>query len=91
MMSFLHQKEEKVDLVTQENNNMKVTIIEKQDFEGNKLKQSLERVCYPDMEEIAHIHIGYRAERIRLECEFGRKDIPKLLAFLNNAQYCFGV
>ena len=72
-------------------NKMKVTIIERQDFEGRQLKQSIERVFYPkDMEELSHTPIGFRAKRIRLECEFDEKDIPKLLAFLQNSQPCFG-
>jgi len=70
---------------------MKVTIIERQDFEGKQLKQSIERVCYPkNMDELSYIPIGFRAKRIRLECEFDEKDIPNLLAFLQNSEPCFG-
>lgn len=68
---------------------MKVIIIEKQNFEEKQLKQSIERVCYPkDMKELSHIPIGFRAKRIRLECEFDEKDIPNLLTFLQNSQIC---
>lgn len=70
---------------------MKVVIIERQDFKGTQLKQSIERVCYPDnMDELSNIPRGVRAKRIRLECEFDEKDIPKLLTFLQNSQQCFG-
>lgn len=70
---------------------MKVTIIEGEVFNGTQLKQSIERVFYPkNMDELSGIPVGFRAKRIKLECEFDEKDIPKLLAFLQNSQPSFG-
>lgn len=71
---------------------MKVTIIERQYFDGNQLKQSNERIFYPkDMDELSIIPIGYKAKRIKLECEFDQNDIQKLFTFLRNSKPCFGI
>jgi len=68
---------------------MKVTIIEKQYFEGKTLRQSTERVFFPkDMDELSRVPLGYIAKRIRMECEFEEKDIPKLIEFLQYSQSC---
>jgi hypothetical protein len=69
---------------------MKVTIIERQVFAEKHLLSSLERVFYPDnMDQLANIPIGHMAKRIRLECEFDKKDIPKLMQFLENSELSF--
>lgn len=70
---------------------MKVTIIDRQDFDGDDLKQSVERVFYPkDINELSCIPCGFVAKRIRLEfIEFDKVDIPNLIKFLENSEPCF--
>lgn len=70
---------------------MKVTIIEKQEFEKGKLLYSKERHIYPnDMEEFKNCVRGWRAEKIKIELEFGKDDVKDLIDFARDSQPCFG-
>lgn len=69
---------------------MKVTIVKKQYFENKKLVHSVEEVAYPQsIIDLSNVPIGFIAEKIKLDCEFERDDIPYLIKFLQNAQQCF--
>jgi len=70
---------------------MKVTIIEDKTFEKGKLVYSKERHIYPsNMEEFKNCVRGWRAERIKIEIEFGKDDVNNLIEFARDSQPCFG-
>lgn len=84
---------------------IKVTIIEESlnyDGMGRAVHHLNETTFYPKyMEELYHAPLGRRADRIRLEIEFGKDDVRKLvemvkddfqgklLEFINNSYPCF--
>lgn len=84
---------------------IKVTIIEESknyDVMGRAVHHLNETILYPkDMEELCYTPLGRHADRIRLEIEFGKDDVhklvemvkddvqKKLLEFINNSYPCF--
>jgi len=71
---------------------MKITIIEKQHFHQEKLVESKERVIYPEnIHQLQHCITGHMAEKIRLEIEFKKGDIPALIQFLDHSIECFPI
>lgn len=69
---------------------MKVTIIKNQYFVRDELRNSQETIFhYINVDQLKHIPIGEKAEKIRLELEYDHKDIPKLIEFLRNSEPCF--
>lgn len=67
---------------------IKVTIIEESqnyDGMGRVVNHLNETTFYPkDMEELCYAPVGRRANRIRLEVEFGKDDVQKLLEFIKD-------
>lgn len=84
---------------------IKVTIIEESlnyDGMGRAVHHLNETTLYPKyMEELYYAPLGRRADRIRLEIEFGKDDVhklvemvkddfqKKLLEFINHSYPCF--
>lgn len=84
---------------------IKVTIIEESlnyDGMGRAVHRMNETTLYPKyMEELYYAPLGRRADRIRLEIEFGKDDVhklvemvkddfqKKLLEFINHSYPCF--
>lgn len=69
---------------------MKVTLI-KEEFKTERISCSQEKIyTTTDIENLSRIPVGEMADKIRLEIEFTKHDIPIIMKFLSNAEPCFG-